>query len=63
MKKNQQENKLINFAMMDLSDVYREFETSETGLYTSEAEDRLEEYGKNIIITKKKKNMFLRLLE
>ncbi len=63
MKKNQQENSLINFSKMDLSDVYREFETSEMGLYTSEVEERLEEYGKNIIITKKKKNMFLRLLE
>ena len=54
---------LTNYAHMQKEDLFLDLNSKEEGLTYDECEIRLEEVGKNIIVTKKQKNKFFRLLD
>ena len=57
------ENIIANYAKRDINQLFLDFKTRETGLNQIEADERLEEYGKNIIDIKNSNNLFERLKE
>ena len=57
------ENIITNYAKRDINQLFLDFKTRETGLNQIEADERLEEYGKNIIDIKNSNNLFERLKE
>lgn len=61
-KKSVEEN-LKKYAKKQIKQLFRDFKTKETGLNQIEAEERLEENGKNIIDLQNNNNIFTRLKE
>lgn len=56
------EQNLVQNASVSDEFLFEKFHTSLDGLTTDESEDRIEEFGKNKITTKKGNNKFMRLL-
>ena len=46
-----------------VTDIYEKLKTNENGLSKIEVQKRLEQYGENILIEKKKTNIFKMILE
>ena len=57
------ENVIAEYAKKDINQLFLDFNTRKTGLNQIEADERLEEYGKNIIDTQNSNNLFERLKE
>ena len=57
------ENVIADYAKKDINQLFLDFNTRKTGLNQIEADERLEEYGKNIIDIKNSNNLFERLKE
>lgn len=57
------ENTLIDYAKKDIKKLFLEFHTRETGLNQIEADERLEEVGKNIIDIQNSNNLIAKLKE
>ena len=57
------ENIIADYAKKDINQLFLDFNTRKTGLNQIEADERLEEYGKNIIDIKNSNNLFERLKE
>ena len=57
------EETLSNFAYLEESLLLESLKTSKEGLSNEESEERLDDYGKNIIVSKKKKNKFFRFID
>ena len=52
----------MNYHLLPISEIQEMLHTSSKGLQTAEAEERLKQYGKNELIEKKKKSIFVLLL-
>ena len=57
------ENVIAEYAKKDINQLFLDFNTRKTGLNQIEADERLEEYGKNIIDIQNSNNLFERLKE
>ena len=57
------ENIIVDYAKKDINQLFLDFNTRKTGLNQIEADERLEEYGKNIIDIQNSNNLFERLKE
>ena len=57
------ENVIADYAKKDINQLFLDFNTRKTGLNQIEADERLEEYGKNIIDIQNSNNLFARLKE
>ena len=57
------ENIIADYAKKDINQLFLDFNTRKTGLNQIEADERLEEYGKNIIDIQNSNNLFERLKE
>ena len=57
------ENVIVDYAKKDINQLFLDFNTRKTGLNQIEADERLEEYGKNIIDIQNSNNLFARLKE
>lgn len=57
------EEKISQFANCDEGVLLHELNASLDGLSADEAEERLEDFGENIIVAQKRKNMFFRLID
>ena len=57
------ENVIVDYAKKDINQLFLDFNTRKTGLNQIEADERLEEYGKNIIDIQNSNNLFERLKE
>lgn len=57
------ENVISDYAKKDINQLFLDFNTRKTGLNQIEADERLEEYGKNIIDIQNSNNLFERLKE
>lgn len=65
IKKSRQniEEKLRSFAFLTKEELFSQLSTSQTGLTDAQAQDRLDQYGKNVITTGNKNTVFHRLRE
>ncbi len=61
--KRSAENVIADYAKKDINQLFLDFNTRKTGLNQIEADERLEEYGKNIIDIQNSNNLFTRLKE
>ena len=61
--KKSAENVIVDYAKKDINQLFLDFNTRKTGLNQIEADERLEEYGKNIIDIQNSNNLFERLKE
>ncbi len=57
------EENLKRYSNLDIEELFKEYKTSYSGISIVELDDRLEEYGKNIIDTKNNNSLINRLKE
>ena len=63
IKEERIEQTLKDFAYLEEALLLENLKTSKEGLTNEKSEERLDDYGKNVIVSKKQKNKFLRLID
>jgi len=57
------EKKLYKYSTLDINELFKKYNTSTEGLSIVDIDDKIEEYGKNIIETKQKNNLLYKIKE